>query len=331
MEQLLHIGEHNHITSVLSVYERASRYDPTRTLDLRNAFAKEMKLRFKELSKVVVTSIRVNDCFGLKKPAIKLHQMTPAPQDAFNFARNSQKVEEFMKWLKEQEKKGIITVKEYEQIGLSIEGAWTNLYIADSYKRGIIRARDEMRAAGMDIPSMLETGGIAAYLMSGPFHMDRVGVLFMRTYTDLQGITSAMDSIISRILAQGMIDGDGPILLARKLVAAIEGRGMGSLGIVTTTGRFIPAAQRAVLLARTEIIRAHHLAMIQEYRNWGVLNIKVRGEWKTAGDDRVCEKCAPLDGQIFDLDTIENMIPYHPQCRCIALPWIEELQPYYKN
>jgi SPP1 gp7 family putative phage head morphogenesis protein len=137
-----------------------------------------------------------------------------------------------------------------------------------------------------------------------------------------------MDSQISRILAQGLIDGDGPRLLARKLVAAIDGTNAGTLGITDTLGRFIPAQRRAEILARTEIIRAHHLATIQEYRNWGVLNIKVLAEWKTAGDDRVCDKCNSLEGKIYTLDEIEPMLPRHPQCRCIVLPWIEELLKY---
>lgn len=166
-------------------------------------------------------------------------------------------------------------------------------------------------------------------IMGTPFHMDRVGVLFTRVYNDLKGITEQMDAQISRILAQGMIDGDGPALIARKLIAVINGEGIDKLGIRDTLGRFIPAMRRAEMLARTEMIRAYHLATIQEYRNWGVLGIKVLGEWKTAGDDRVCEECASLEGKVFTLDEIEPMIPVHPLCRCLALPYIEELQKYY--
>ena len=107
-------------------------------------------------------------------------------------------------------------------------------------------------------------------------------------------------------------------------VGAIDGTGVGTLGITDKLGRFIPAQRRAEMIARTELIRAHHLATIQEYRNWGVLGIKVKGEWKTAGDSRVCERCAELEGKIFTLDEIEPMIPFHPLCRCLALPYIEK-------
>jgi len=133
-----------------------------------------------------------------------------------------------------------------------------------------------------------------------------------------------MDQLISRILAQGIADGDNPRLLARKLVAVIDGTGAGELGITDSLGRFIPAARRAEILARTEIIRAHHQAMIQEYMNWGVEGVTILAEWKTAGDHRVCERCEAHEGETFTLEVAMNMIPLHPQCRCLALPYRKE-------
>jgi len=281
-----------------------------------------------ELAVVVKKSVYDNDCFGLNpREGLTLQQMTPAARRAFEFTTSTEKVKAFMEWLQKQVDAGIIEVGYAQQLGNAVQGSWTNMYILDSYKRGVIRARYELQKAGFTVPSMEDTGGINMSMMN-PFHMDRVGLLYARVYTDLQGITTAMDTIISRILTQGMIDGDGPALLAKKLVSAINGTGVGDLAIKDTLGRSISAIQRATLLARTEIIRAHHLATIQEYRNWGLEGIIVKGEWKTAGDERVCDACAALEGKIFTLDEIEPMIPYHPNCRCIALPFIEELKKY---
>jgi hypothetical protein len=231
-------------------------HDPTRTTALRRAFVADMKRRFRELAIVVKKGVDDNDCFGLKPIGIVTLQMTPAGRRAFEFARNTQKIEVFMQWLQKQVEAGIVQVGVGQQIGSSVEAAWMNMYILDSYKRGLARARLELQEAGIEIPSIDEAGGLNM-IMNNPFHMDRVGVLFTRTFTELKGITAAMDQIISRILAQGIIDGDGPALLAKKLVSAIEGMSM----------------QRAVILARTEIIRAFHLATIQEYRNWGLLKL----------------------------------------------------------
>ncbi len=312
---------------VIDTYSAVANYDPTHTTGLRNAFAREMKRRFLELTIAIKEGVVNRDCFGLKKEGLGVHQVIPPDWKAFAFMRDPEKVAAFMEWLKKQVDAGLLKVGTFEQIGRAVEAVWTNLYVFDSYKRGVIRARYELGKAGVKLPSIEESGGIDM-VMGLPFHMDRVGLLFTRVFTELQGITAVMDVQISKILAQGLIDGDGPALLARKLIATINGTGMGDLAITDTLGRFIPAARRAEMLARTEIIRAHHQATIQEYRNWGVLDIVVKGEWKTAGDDRVCDLCAALEGKIFTLDEIEPMIPLHPQCRCIALPWIAELQKY---
>jgi SPP1 gp7 family putative phage head morphogenesis protein len=307
-----------------------NNYDPTHTTALRNAFSKAMKARFLELKRVIRQALIEQDCFGLDKYRIIANQMVPPGNGAFNYLRDPDKVEAFMRWLRQQVNKGVLSVGAFQQLGMAMEQAWTNLYILDSYKRGVIRARAELKKAGFTIPSLEDAGGIEALINGTPFHMDRVGLLYTRVYSDLNGITNAMDSIISRILAQGMIDGDNPTLLARKLVASIDGTNLGTLGITDSIGRFIPAERRAIMLARTEVIRAFHLGAIQEYRNWGLAEVFVKAEWMTAGDDRVCEHCASLEGKIFTLDEIEPLIPYHPYCRCIALPYIEEIVKYYK-
>ena len=299
---------------------QVNNYDPTRTTVLRNGFAREMRKRFRELTVVIRRAIIEEDCFGL---SAGFYQMASPGRQAFVFPRSADKVSAFMEWLQRQVEAGMIEIKDFQQVGVGVEGAWTNKYIQDSYKRGVIRARYELQKAGFNVPTIDQTGGIEIS-MSTPFHLDRVGLLYTRTFEGLKGITAAMDTQISRILAQGMADGDGPRLLARKLISTINGTGMGDLALTDTLGRFIPAARRAEMLARTEIIRAHHNATIQEYRNWGVEGVKVKAEWVTAGDDRVCDRCNALEREVFTLDRIEGMIPLHVGCRCIALPYKEK-------
>ena len=212
---------------------------------------------------------------------------------------------------------------EIDRLGTSVESAWSNVYIQDSYERGVKRARYELNKAGFDVPPINQTGGITASL-SAPIHADRVGLLFTRVYSEMNGITNAMDQQISRVLAQGIIDGDNPRLLARKLNAVIKGYKLGDLGITDTLGRFIPAERRAETLARTEIIRAHAEAQLVEYGNW-TDEVRIKAEWATAGDNRVCERCASREGQVMTIDQARGMIPLHPNCRCIWLPFNQEL------
>jgi len=294
-----------------------SKIDPTRTLTLRNRFAQDMNARFNKLKKVVKTAIIDRDCFGLNQPTTHADPQPP-PDRAFAFPLSQEKVVTFMTWLRRQEQLGVLAILRHPQIGTSIEPAWTDIYINSAYGRGVTRARQELRRAGYAVPTLEQTGGLASAMM-GPFHSQRVGVLYSRSFSSLRGITEAMDNQISQVLARGLIDGEGPRALARKLVATIDGTGSGTLGLTDTLGRFIPAQRRAEMLARTEMIRAHAQGQLQEMRNWGVEGVHVVVEW-VAGGRNVCPACMALQGQTFSIDEAMNKIPLHPQCRCCWLP-----------
>jgi len=285
------------------------QYDPTRTTALRNAFAANMIRRFKELISVINKTVVERDAFGLTT-----NQMTSPLPGAFAFPLSTDKVEAFMEWLQAQIDAGILEVTSIQSGNVS-RYAWTNMYILDSYKRGLIRARIELKKAGYDVPPM----DIDA-LMGTPFHLDRVGLLFIRAFEELKGVTNDMSKQISKILAQGMVDGDGPALIARKLRAVVDGTSAADLGITDSLGRYIPAKRRAEMIARTETIRAHHQATINEYMSWGAEGVSVKAEFRTAGDNRVCSECSSLEGETFDLETAMYIIPVHPMCRCICLP-----------
>lgn len=293
------------------------KLDPTRTTTLRNSFVAEVDKRFNALKKLITEAIIDRDCFGLKPgnegklitfavPGANQNDPLPA-KEQYKFNTSSEKVDEFMEWLNIQEEKGILQTTRLNQVGTAAREPWTNVYITDSYKKGRRRAVYEMKGVGMQPP---EGMGISmGFAANTPFHADRVGLLYTRTFNDLKGIDQAMDSQISRILAQGLADGDGPKELARKINQKVDGIGK----------------NRARTLARTEVIRAHHSGMIGEYRNWGAIGVKVQAEWVTAGFN-VCPECQAMEGKEFTLNQIEGMIPKHPNCRCMALPTMPEKQ-----
>lgn len=292
-------------------------YDPTRTTVLRNMFAADMKRRFTAIRRLIQQAVVEQDVFGLQRSTHTLQANELPGERAFAFTRDSQKIQAFIQWLNRQVNSGILEIVNRASTE-GAETAWTNIYIKDSYKRGIMRAQYEMRQIGVEVPNIQQTGGID-YRIQQPFHANRLGLLYTRTFQDLKGITNVLDTQISRILTQGIADGDNPRLLARKMNAVIRGIGE-DLGIRDTLGRFIPAERRAEILARTEIIRAHHSAMMQEYRQYELHGLHIKAEHTTAGDRRVCNICQDLEGKEYTLDQAENMIPVHPQCRCIALP-----------
>jgi len=307
MEALAHI--HDHGTARGMSFNSVLRQDPTRTTQLRAQFMADVNRRFRALQKLIRLVVGERDCFGLGN----MRALVLDPQEAarlvqtraFAFGTSREKVERFMSWLQEQEKLGILEVITRPGTRPGVEEVWTDKYIQTAYQKGIIRARKELEKAGYTVgPAEVEglPGRISGAFLQ-PVHADKVGMLFSRTFSELKGITAAMDQSISRILATGIAEGRNPMELARDINAQVK-----KIGI-----------NRARTMARTEVIRAHHVATVQEYRLAGLEGVRVKAEWATAGYD-VCPICEALEGKVFSLDEIEGMIPAHPNCRCVALP-----------
>lgn len=278
--------------------------DPTRTVQIRNSYQKAFISRFERLKKVITDSIIKMDCFGLIK-----NQVQTTSNKQFAFLTDDRKITSFMSWLEEQEGRGLFDTVRLPQSGQAIREEWQNLYIRRSYISGIEHAREELARIGIISPEEIA----ASFIL--PVHVDRMAVLFTRNFLELKGVTEAMNQQLSRVLAEGLARGLNPRAIASEMVNVID-----DIGI-----------KRARLIAQTEVIRAHHSANIQEYRNAGIYQIKVKAEWLTAGDDRVCPKCQPQEGKIFTLDEIEPLIPFHPGCRCMALPYLEKDPSKIKN
>jgi len=285
-----------------------------------------MNRRFRHLRGLITTAIVEEDVFGLRDLNLAtlersnlVTSRTPGRR-AFNFVRSDQKVRAFMNWLEDQIRSGILVdvTAQNIPIGVSVEPSWTNRFVLDAYRRGVARARGQLIQAGFEVPTLDATGGINASI-SLPVHTDRLGLLFTRVFNELKGVTDAMDQLIARTLAEGLASGLSPRTLARELNHIISGQG-GSLALRDSLGRFIPANRRAQILARTEIIRAHAEAQLQEFSNWEGVGVIVEAEWITAGDNRVCQQCANLEGSIFSIEEARGKLPLHPQCRCAWIP-----------
>lgn len=299
------------------------RSDPTRTLTIRNNFVREARRRFRQVQRLITESVVTNDALGLvERPRTILQglQAEALPPKAFEFATNPQKAQQFMEWLAHVDDLTILEIPEGQTRRVVGNVAWANTHIESAHKQGIKRARQEMKKAKLPagVIGPTDPGSISAAFLT-PVHADRAGLIFTRTYSDLKGITDQMEADISRVLAQGLAEGRGPRDIARALNHQIESTGQ-TLAITDSAGRRIKAIQRATVLARTEVIRAHHIATINEYREAGVEGVIVQAEFSTAGDDRVCPQCAGLEGDVFTLDAAEGIIPVHAQCRCIMIP-----------
>jgi SPP1 gp7 family putative phage head morphogenesis protein len=288
-----------------SALNAVRKYDPTHTLALRNRFIADLARRFKALKRDIITTIVDRDALGLKKDRPRI--MEAARELEFNFPTSVQKIDAFMKWLREQQERGILEIIERPRSILSPPQAepWANLYLRSAYEKGVVSADAKLARAGVEpIRPAGPSGARIVGVFDQPQHADRAATIFTRAFSDLEGITEAMDTQISRILTEGLLYGGGPEQLAREIAEKVDGIGL----------------NRARTLARTEIVRAHHLATIQEFKNAAVNDVQVQAEYTTAEDP--CPVCEPYAGQIMSLDEAEKLIPQHPNCRCSVSPYI---------
>lgn len=298
------------------------KIDPAGILGLQNRFIGRMNKKFSDLQWAIRQAIVVKDCFGLRSGGLSLLARSPELEQvvarlqnrAFNFPRPQEKISHFMAWLKDAERADILKIVRMPGfMGEATEKAWTDTFIQSAYQKGIITARRDLRREGRtDIPAISGTGeaGISS-VFNQPFHIDRVGLIYSRAYNELKGVTEFMNQQISRTLAEAIAEGRNPREMARMLQKNVT-------GLAPSKSQ---ALVRARAIARTETIRAHHSARVQEFRNAGVEGVKIKVEWHAAFEP--CPLCADLDGEIFTLDEVENMIPAHPNCRCVALPKLQ--------
>jgi hypothetical protein len=122
-------------------------------------------------------------------------------------------------------------------------------------------------------------------------------MLYQRSFDLLKGISQDASKEMSQVLAQGLVDGSHERIIAKNLANRLDLK--------------LP---RAEAIVRTEIVYTHAEAMLDTYDTLGVEGVNVLAEWNTAGDDRVCGRCAALEGIIMTIQEARGLIPRHPRC-----------------
>jgi SPP1 gp7 family putative phage head morphogenesis protein len=178
-----------------------------------------------------------------------------------------------------------------------------------SYKQGLLDAYLATRRSLPPKDKKHLTEDSAKWLKESfvaPEATKRIQLLAMRAFERMRDITETASSKLGQVLAQGMLDGSSPRAIAKEMVAQID----------------VLEAKRALVIARTEIVYAHAEGQLDGYEELGVQELGLQAEWSTAGDDRVCEECHPMEGKVFSVDQARGMIPLHPNCRCTWLPFL---------
>jgi len=293
--------------------KRWTKLDPSRTKTERQRFMREMTRWFRALDKAVQKFLVEEDAFGLgeRKPfqlsGYQPEQNEPIIENKrqYAFLTDPDKLKQFQRWLQQQIDAGLL------QVSGGIQGQpWTAEYVESAWRKGMMRAYTDVHKQDLSRTPEWYRGTKEQFLISSfrqPEMMSKVQLLATRAFEGLKGVTEQMSTQMSRILADGMVNGYGPKKIAKMM--------SDSIGRLTRT--------RALVIARTEIIHAHAEGQLDGYKLLGIEQVDAEVEWSTAGDVLVCPECSDLEGNVYTIKEAHGMIPLHPNCRCAWKPHIE--------
>lgn len=187
------------------------------------------------------------------------------------------------------------------------EGNWIDRYIERAYADTLERKSrhlDQMLARHRELAKHLPSPDIAVNLLA-PQRPEKVARLARRSYESLKGFEGDAVNRLKLILLDGLAHGERSTEIVPRMLEEFD---------------FL-TERRAEVIARTEIIRAHAEGALDLYSSYSEsLKVRVIVEFSATEDNRVCPKCASLEGLTFTLQDARDLIPVHPNCRCTFIP-----------
>jgi len=283
-----------HFNNKVAAYYKA---DPTGAATIKRAYETDLYKRFNLLKRKIRKYIVTDNLLDIRANV----------KTNYDFETSDQRVEAFLLWLQKQVDAGVLELHQGIEQTVASGKWWGDQYVKSGYKKGAEQLeKNTNRVLGVSLFDISQIG----LLVFSPYHLDRLAILYTRNYDNLAGITKEMSDQIAEILAEGVALGKNP----NKLAATITNR-VDKIGIT-----------RARILARTEIMHAHAEASLNMLESLGFEDAFLQSEYLTAHDLRVCPICAPFDNKKFKVDDARGIIPQHPQCRCIWLPYFPDLK-----
>lgn len=296
--------------------------DPTRTVMLRKRFSAEVMRRFAKFKRELAKLIVLEDAFGIQyRNRLRANAefiSDPANKDYLDYvARDNVSVNSRWAFLSTPDQLGHFHQWLEYQIALDIlqrvsttgtSAIWLNKYIREAYLKGQARAFDDVVKPALWTGISPQTSAMASYqgtklqFLTSPVSMDRLQLLMARAQSELKGATDAMSQQLSRELLDSMV---------RDLKPRDIGRNV--LDRVTKVGQ-----SRALLIAQTEVIRAHSEGVLDAMEALGVAEVGVMVEWQTGGNP--CDVCSKLKGIVMTIAKARGLFPRHPRCRCSPIP-----------
>lgn len=258
----------------------------------------QLNKRFEQLEKAIWQLVVVEDAFGLT------HDPTFFLNARFVFDTDDRKIAAFREWLKEQLATGLLEVEQQ-----FTTRPWLAEFVFSAYKQGVVRSfvqlnPDTLTSAGFVAGSRAQ---FLADAFNAPETINRLQLLYTRSFEALKGVTEQMGSEMSRVLTDALAHGRG----ARTTAVALR----------KATGT---ARARSRTIARTELVHAQAEGQLDALERLGEREVTILAEILTAGDDLVCPICKRAEKRTqkrpIPINKARGMIPLHPNCRCAFAP-----------
>jgi len=206
-------------------------------------------------------------------------------------------IEAFTEWLRAESERAI----------LEPEWSWLTPVITAAVLRGVGHSDRALRRAGYKLlPSA--SGGVSLYQAT----IDR---LALDGASLLRNATEDMITAVRGELVSGLGQWTNAEDLAARIAGQVEGVGV----------------NRARVIVRTEIIRAHAEGTLDRLESYGIGQVEGQVEWDDGGHCPICTVLQQRDNGygpgVYTLAQARGLIPVHPNCGCAWLPVLKPLLP----
>jgi SPP1 gp7 family putative phage head morphogenesis protein len=179
--------------------------------------------------------------------------------------------------------------------------------LAGAYREGVVAAyQDGVRTARA---ASLERGFVTNRLL------DSATTFGPRS--DLDFIAAVTDSTLTTL--KKVADDALPGLEDAIVRGAVRGLGPRAAGGLVRESLDLTRYE-AERITRTVFMRANAEARNETYRELGVEHV----QYDATNDDRTCDYCGSRHGLVYKFGEAPE-VPLHPMCRCVLLPWREDV------
>lgn len=179
-----------------------------------------------------------------------------------------------------------------------------------SFRLGIEHGIGDLVTARLPDFKSLTPNGIKKRTAKVFTTIDTHALDFMTRYTvTLAGdVSRELRDGIKRVVMSGLVAGKDTEDLVRDMGRIVRDQDAFRYAGSRVYAR---ASDRMRTIARTETIRAYNQGRVKFFKKAGIEKV----EWLAMGDERMCDVCGPLNGEVFELGKLPP-IPRHPNCRC---------------